>query len=379
MQMIFLAYMVFALCLYFLLSHGKYWRPNFLKHLGATSREIWPDVVAVVPARNEADVLETTLPTLLGHDYPALKVMLVDDASEDATAEVAGRIGNEYPTSYPLSIVNSRPREGWRGKVVAMQCGLDYVTTAGNLPRYVLFTDADIAYDKTLLKRLVAHAESGNYVLTSLMAKLHCKSNAERWLIPPFVYFFQQLYPFRWVNSSKHGVAAAAGGCMLVRYDALKAAGGFERIHTALIDDCALARLMKKHGRIWLGLTEQVKSVRTYPRVRDVCNMVARSAYDQLQYSPLNLLAVLLAMMFVYVVPVLFTVFGHREVWLLGVMSYAYMSFTYLPMVRFYRLPRFFCLTLPIAAIGYMAFTLYSAWRHVTGRGSLWKGRVATA
>ena len=198
----------------------------------------------------------------------------------------------------------------WTGKVWAMKQGVDHADRLAHPPRYLLFTDADIAYAPDALRRLVARAEAGGLVLTSLMAKLRCESFAERALIPAFVFFFQMLYPFAWVNRRDCGTAAAAGGCMLVRRDALRAAGGIEAISDALIDDCALGRKLKSVGPIWLGLTERVRSLRAYPHVSDIRRMVSRSAYDQLHYSPLLLAGTIAGMTLIYLVPPFFSMFG---------------------------------------------------------------------
>ncbi len=369
------AYLSLAVWAYLLLAHGRFWEAHCLETPDSISRDTWPDVCIVIPARNEAEILDKTLPTLLTHDYPELRIILVNDNSEDSTAATAASIASQYPATDCLTVIQGHSRPGWKGKVAAMQWGLDHVANAIP-PRYVLFTDADIAYDKGVIKRLVTHAEAGEYVLTSLMVHLRCKSLAERWLIPPFVYFFKLLYPFRWVNNPARKAAAAAGGCMLVRYDALMQAGGLEPIRKALIDDCALGRLMKRQGNIWLGLAHDICSIRAYPHVHDIRAMVARSAYDQLGYSPVNLAAALAGMILLYIAPVLLALFGHGTNRLLGIASWACMSLTFLPMIRFYGRPLLSCLTLPIIVAFYMAFTLDSAFQYRSGKGGQWKGRT---
>lgn len=370
-----LANMDLGIWTYLLLAHGGFWQPNFLEK-SQKQPETWPEVCAIIPARNEADALDNTLPTLLVQDYPAFQAILVNDGSEDGTEKIAARIAENHQTSHALTVINGVSRLDWKGKVSAMQSGLDKLSQTGIAPRYILFTDADIAYDKDTLKALVAHAETGEYALTSLMVKLHCESKAERWLIPAFVYFFQMLYPFRWVSNPKRKTAAAAGGCMLVRYDALMKAGGLEPIRAALIDDCALAKIMKKQGRIWLGLTKEIRSVRTYPQVSDIRAMVSRTAYDQLGYSPRNLAFAMAGMALIFIAPVLLAAFCHGDTRFLGIISWIFMSITFFPMVRFYNILPLFCAALPIIADFYMSFTIDSALQYMRGRGGQWKGRM---
>jgi hopene-associated glycosyltransferase HpnB len=237
-------------------------------------------------------------------------------------------------------------------------------------------TDADIAYEPEVIRRLVARAEAGSLVLTSLMVKLRCVSLAERALIPAFVFFFQMLYPFAWTNSRNSTMAAAAGGCMLVRRDALEAAGGIEAIRSSLIDDCALGRSMKKQGPIWLGLTGSVHSLRPYPGLGDIRRMVSRSAYDQLDYSPLLLAGTVAGMLLTYLLPPFFAIFGAGLAQITSALTWSLMAFAFLPIVRFYRLSSLWAAALPVIAALYMVFTLDSAVQHWRGRGGLWKGRV---
>jgi hopene-associated glycosyltransferase HpnB len=257
-----------------------------------------------------------------------------------------------------------------------MKQGIQQATSGAERPRYLLLTDADIAYDKGVVRRLAARAEARSLVLTSLMVKLNCESLAERALIPAFVFFFQMLYPFAWVNRRDNPVAAAAGGCMLVRTDALEAASGIEAIRSSLIDDCALGRSMKRQGQIWLGLTDSAHSLRPYPRLADIRQMVARSAYDQLNYSPLLLAGTVIAMLLTYLMPPLLALFATGVVQTIGVLTWGLMTVAFLPIVRFYKLSPLWAMALPGIASLYMIFTLDSAWQHWRGQGGLWKGRV---
>jgi hopene-associated glycosyltransferase HpnB len=257
-----------------------------------------------------------------------------------------------------------------------MQQGVAHADGLNKPPVYLLFTDADIAYTADALRRLVARAEAGNLVLTSLMVKLRCETFSERALIPAFVFFFQMLYPFAFVNDPKFGMAAAAGGCMLVRRDALHAAGGIEAISGALIDDCALGRKLKSVGPIWLGLTDRVRSLRAYPTFDDIRRMVSRSAYDQLNYSPILLIGTVIGMTLIYLVPPFFAAFGGGLSQILGAIAFALMILAFQPILRFYRRAPLWGFALPAIAAAYMVFTLDSAYQHLRGRGGLWKGRV---
>ncbi len=243
-------------------------------------------------------------------------------------------------------------------------------------PTYLLFTDADIVYETDALSRLVAKAQSDKLALTSWMVKLRCESFAERALIPAFIFFFEMLYPFDWVRRRDHSTAAAAGGCMLARCDALAAIGGIESIRGALIDDCALAQQMKKQGPIWLGLTERAHSTRAYPEFEDIRRMVARSAYAQLQYSPALLAGTVATMAGIYLAPVWLALFGHGFAQTAGLLVWAGMAIAFQPVLKFYKLSPFWGPLLPAIALAYMAFTLDSAYQNARGQGGLWKGRV---
>ena len=371
-----IASLALAIWIYLLVARGGFWRTVEREDGTAPTPAHWPDVVAVIPARDEAEVIVRNLTSLLTQHYPgSFAVVLIDDQSRDGTAALAERAAATVGAAGRLTIVNGRtPPPGWGGKVWAMKQGVECVESAA-APRYLLFTDADIAYDPGALRHLVARAEAGDLVLTSYMVKLRCESVSERLFIPAFVYFFRMLYPFAWVNRPG-GTAAAAGGCMLVRSEALRAAGGIDAIRGALIDDCALGRAMKMIGPIWLGLTDRVHSLRAYPDLGDVRRMVARTAYDQLNYSPLLLLATVAAISLVYLVPPGLAVFGSGLAQAAAAAAWMLMLLTFQPMLRFYRLSPLWALALPAVALAYMAFTLDSAYQHARGRGGSWKGRV---
>jgi hopene-associated glycosyltransferase HpnB len=386
--------------LYLVAARGGFWLTS--QRLPAGMRgggpEAWPAVAAVVPARNEAESLPVTLPALLAQEYPGqFSVFLVDDNSDDETGAIAAELGEKAARDggAPLTVVRGRPRPvGWAGKVWAMAQGFAAATgtaaTGTAVPRYVLFTDADIAWGPHALRDLVAAAEADDRALLSQMALLRAETGWERLIVPAFVYFFAQLYPFRKVNDPKSGTAAAAGGCMLVRRSALEAAGGLEPIKGALIDDVALGTLLKKHGnRTWLGLTTDISSARPYPDLASLWHMIARSAYVQLRYNPLLLAGTLAGLLLLYVAPpagVLAALIAAAAgagggtvavAGLAGLAGWALMTASYVPMLRLYRLSAFRSPTLPLIALLYAAMTADSARRHYSGRAVSWRGRAA--
>jgi hopene-associated glycosyltransferase HpnB len=372
--------------LYLVTAHGGYWRTSQRLPRVSGEPDAWPDVVVVVPARNEAEMLPVTLPALLGQDYPgALSVIVVDDGSSDGTGEVAARFA--AGAGRPLRVISGTPPpdgERWAGKVWAMAQGL----RGAGPSDYVVFTDADIAWEAHMLRRLVAAAEGDDRDLVSQMALLRTATGWERAVVPAFVYFFAQLYPFRRVGVPGSRTAAAAGGCMLIRRGALEAAGGLAPIRGALIDDVAMGRLIKgQRGRCWLGVTWQVVSVRPYPRLASLWQMVARSAYTQLRYSPLVLAGTLTGLLFLYALPPAGAITGLVAVLAggdgtaalalgAGLAGWALMSLSYLPMLRLYRLSPLRAPGLPLIALLYGAMTADSARRHYAGRGTEWRGRA---
>lgn len=357
--------------LYLLLFHRGFWllRERDTGPVGEPAQ--WPSVVAVVPARNEADVIQQSIGSLLAQDYPgAFHVVLVDDLSDDGTADLARGRGSDRLTVLTGS---ARP-PGWTGKLWAMSQGADHARTFA--PEFLWFTDADIAHSPDNLRQLVSRAEERKLVLVSLMAKLHCKSAAEHFLIPAFVFFFDMLFPFGAVNNPRSKVAAAAGGCMLARRAALEKAGGIAAIRHNIIDDCALGRAMKAQGPVWLGLTNRAVSLRPYPHISDIRHMVTRTAYAQLGYSPLMLLGTLLGLAMVYLAPVMTALFAWGISQLAGWLAWIVMALMFQPILRFYRLSPLWGLALPLIGVFYAAFTLESAFMHWAGKGGMWKGRA---
>jgi hopene-associated glycosyltransferase HpnB len=369
---------VLAIWLYLLVGRGLFWLGRERDDRTAPAQGPWPPVMAVIPARDEAECVGDTVALLLRQDYPGqFRVILVDDQSQDGTAGVAHAAATALNAADRLTVISGRSLPaGWTGKLWAQSQGVEAAEAAAEPPDYILFTDADIVYVPDELRKLVARARAGGTVLTSLMAKLRCESFAERMFVPAFIFFFQMLYPFAWANDPRRGTAAAAGGCMLVRRDALRAAGGMASIRNALIDDCALAKRLKAHGPIWIGLTEGVQSVRAYPAIADIRKMVSRTAYAQLQYSPLILAGTVLALAVTYLLPVLLAIFAGGWAQILGLAAWLLMALAFQPIVRFYRASPLWGLALPAIAATYMAFTLDSAYQHARGRGGMWKGRA---
>ena len=369
--------MVLAIWLYLLAGRGAFWLARERDDFTVAQVGPWPAIAAVIPARDEAECVGETVASLLRQDYPgAFTVILVDDQSRDGTARVARAAAAALDAADRLSILSGRALPaGWTGKLWAQHQGIEAAEAMAHPPDYLLLTDADIVYGPGALTALVARASSGGTVLTSLMVKLRCRSLAERVFVPAFIFFFQMLYPFGWANDPRRATAAAAGGCMLVRRDALRAAGGMAAIRSALIDDCALAKQLKHRGPIWIGLTDRVHSVRAYPAVGDIRRMVSRTAYAQLNYSPLLLAGTVAGLAVTYLAPVLFALFATGIARVLGVAAWLMMAVAFQPTLRFYRLSPLWGLALPAIAAAYMAFTLDSAYQHARGRGGMWKGR----
>lgn len=364
-----------AIWAYLIAFRGGFWLAGERDDRGQPADPpTWPAVTAVAPARDEADVIARSIASLLAQDYPGpFRVVLVDDSSSDGTARIAEGLGAQGV----LTVLKGAPlAPGWTGKLWAMSQGVEAATAGDAPPKYLLLTDADIAHAPDNLRRLVARAEAGNLALTSLMVRLSCANAAERLLIPAFVYFFAMVYPFAKVNDAKSRVAGAAGGVMLARADALAAAGGIAAIRTALIDDCTLGALMKGQGPIWLGLTDRAESIRPYGSVGEIGRMISRSAYAQLNYSPLILIGAVLGMVVTYLAAPLVAIFAPNPWRWAGVAAWLLMALSFQPTLRFYRRSPLWGLALPAIGALYTAFTVQSAidlWR---GCGGAWKGRA---
>lgn len=371
-----------------------FWRGNFWRLDWQIENEEKPDrqsfsypaVCAVIPARNEATTLPQTLRSLCQQNYSgSFTIIIVDDRSTDGTAEAARSLLEQIPSPPPVEIITAQPLPtDWTGKLWALQQGIDAAETQTPIPEYFFLTDADIQHDTASLLRLVAKAEGENLDLVSVMVKLRCESFWERLLIPAFVFFFQKIYPFAWVNHPHHATAAAAGGCSLLRRQAYHRIGKLAAIRQALIDDCSLAKAVKDSSQppsgIWLGLSASTRSLRVYQSLADIWNMVARTAFAQLNYSPWLLLGTIAGMLLVYIVPIAAIVWGiwlqNWQVAITGLATWLLMARLYYPTVRFYQQSPIWCFALPAIALLYTIMTLDSAWRHWRGKGGLWKGRV---
>ncbi|MGW0563281.1 glycosyltransferase [Streptomyces sp. NPDC003016] len=366
-----------------LLGRGFFWRTD--QRLPRREEpDGWPDVAVVVPARDEAGVLPVSLPSLLLQDYPGrAEIFLVDDDSEDGTGALARELARLHG-GLPLTVASpGAPEPGWTGKLWALRHGIALARARGpeDEPEYLLLTDADIAHAPDSLRELVAAAGANGLDLVSQMARLRVVSGWERLVVPAFVYFFAQLYPFRWVNRAGARTAAAAGGCVLLRNGAAARARVPDTIRQAVIDDVSLAAAVQRSGgRIWLGLAERVDSVRPYPRLGDLWRMVSRSAYAQLRHSPSLLAGTVAGLALVYLAPPLTLCAGLLSVdgtaaWA-GGLAWAVMTATYLPVLRYYRQPLWLAPALPFTAVLYLLMTVDSAVQHYRGRGAAWKGRT---
>jgi hopene-associated glycosyltransferase HpnB len=367
-----------AIWLYLLAGRGGFWLARVRDEMIiAASPERWPAVVAIVPARNEADVIAQSVRSLLGQDYPGpFRIVVVDDGSSDGTAAAALQAPTTSTRERALDVISGAELpSGWTGKLWALEQGVRHAKAAG-ASDYFLLTDADIGHAPDNLRALVARAEQEGRVLVSLMAELSCTTWSERFLIPAFVFFFQMLYPFGWVAQNDRKMAAAAGGCMLVKRDALERAGGIASVRAEIIDDCAMARRLKRQGPIWLGLTRRARSLRPYGGFAAIGRMVSRSAYAQLGYSPFVLTGTVAAMALIYVAPPLIALFAEGPARWAGLAACLVMALSMQPMLRFYRISPIWGLALPAMGAAYTLFTVQSAFAVWRGRGGLWKGRV---
>jgi hopene-associated glycosyltransferase HpnB len=361
-----------------LFLRGGFWRADQRLPAGTAAPAAWPGVVAVIPARDEAATIGEVVAAHRASDYPGgYPVIVVDDGSADGTGALARAAGAEAVAAPPLP-------PGWSGKLSALAAGIEAAGRASPGAAWLLLTDADIRHAPGVLRRLVALAEGRGLAMASLMARLDDRGFWGALLVPAFVFFFQMLYPFPLANRSEHPVAAAAGGCVLIRRDALAAIGGIGAIRGALIDDCTLAAKVKRAGTghaIWLGLAEdEVVSLRDNRRLGTIWTMVARTAFTQLGHSWALLAATLAGLALVFLAPPMLLVAGLTGAgwWptVTGALGWAAMAVAYAPTLALYGRPWWQGLALPLAAALYGAMTLSSALRHRRGRGGAWKGRT---
>ena len=364
-----------------LFARGGFWRARPAAPLASAPREAWPAVAAVVPARNEADVIAQAVGTLLAQEYPGpFHVIVVDDHSTDGTADAARAAALALQCPERLTVLGAKPLPpGWSGKVWAQSQGIEAVRTLGLPADFLLLTDADIGHPTDAVMQLVARADAEKRDLVSLMVRLRCDSFWEKALIPAFVFFFAKLYPFSWVNNPRNKTAAAAGGCMLVRRTALEEAGGIESIRAELIDDCSLAARIKHRGEgrhpIRLDVAARSVSLRPYDNWREIWNMIARTAFTQLHYSGWLLAGTLAGMAIIYLIPPVAALeLGPRGLpaWL----AWAAMCCSYAPMLRYYGRSPLWAPFLPLVALFYVGATFASAVRYWRGKGGQWKARV---
>ena len=363
--------------IYLLWAHGGFWRVSASLAAPAPLPPTPARVVAVIPARDEADVIGDTVRSLLRQQsVSSLHVIVVDDASSDGTAAAAAAAAHSAGADDRLTIVSGQPLPaGWTGKLWAMSQGV--TAAAAFEPDYLLLTDADIHHDSGNVASLLAIAQSQSSDLVSFMVELSVATLAERALIPAFVFFFFLLYPPRATASPRARTAGAAGGCMLVRPEALERIGGLQSIRSELIDDCALARAIKRTGgAVRLALTRTAHSTRLYGSFGDVGRMISRSAFYQLKHSGIVLAGTILGLGVVYLLPPLLLLSSDPVCRVLGAAAWLLMSACYVPMVRFYRRSLFWSLGLPLVATFYAGATLHSALQYATRRGGSWKGRV---
>jgi hopene-associated glycosyltransferase HpnB len=373
-----LALLSLALWIALLLFWHQFWRTDQRLPSEPEGLARWPSVVAVIPARNEAATIVTCLESLAAQDYAGrFRIVVSNDSSTDDTAELATEFARTLPAG-KITVIDAGPLPGdWAGKMWALNEGLR--SLGSEQPEFFWLSDADIRHAPMTLRLLVSKAVGERLALTSLMVRLSCRTFWEKLLVPPFIFFFGLLYPFRAVNDPGSPIAAAAGGAILIRRDALEAIGGLQSIGDAIIDDCALARAVKQSGRrIWLGLADHSQSLRDYPDLADLWAMVSRSAYHQLGYSPLLLVLTMLGLAITFLVPpfaILATPLVPPIAAISGIVAWALMVMAYLPTVRYHGLADPWALTLPAAALIYAAMTASSALDYHSGRKQRWRER----
>lgn len=374
--MLVLSILVLAIWLYLLLFHVEFWRVDRLK---LAAPETWESkrVAIVIPARDEADVVGRCVGSLLRQSFSGeLWLFVVDDQSSDGTANVARAVAGSLGLAERLTVISGAALpDGWTGKVWAMQQGWQVAKSLN--PDFVLLTDADVEHASDNVARLIWQAERGSFDLVSVMVKLHCQTLAEKFAIPAFVYFFFLLYPPARITNPRSQVAGAAGGCVLIRPEILEKAGGFESIRGEIIDDCSLAKRVKgAGGRLWLGMSQETRSIRGYTTLAKIRKMISRTAFNQLRHSWVLLLACIVGMALTFVAPMALVWTRDRTAAWIATIACFTMFLSYVPVLRLYRVNLLSAVTLPFAAVFYMYATVHSAVNYWRGKGGEWKGRV---
>ena len=365
-----------AIWVYLFFARGSFWRLQG-DSTEPDSQTPWPRIVAIVPARNEAETIARAVASLAKQDYPGdFSIVVVDDHSSDGTGTLALKGAEKAPAPTRIAVhAAAELPPGWTGKVWAMNEGVRAV--ADKAPDFLWFTDADIEHAPNTLRRLVTRASNDSLDLASLMVLLQAKTFPELLLIPPFLYFFLMLYPPRWIADPQSRTAGAAGGCILLRRTALDRIGGMAAIRSEVIDDCSLARAVKNNrGKLWMGLTRESVSLRSYGSFAEIRDLIARTAFTQLRYSFFALLGTLVALFVTYVLPLISFFSGEDPAWFLAATAICLMAVSFGVTVRFYNLRFLWALTLPVAAMFYAYATFLSALRYWFGHGGQWKGRA---
>ncbi len=372
-MMLALAGVAVSIWLYLLFGRGLFWR---LRETVLAGVPVPRRVAVLIPARDEGQVVGRSIQSIVAQDFPGpFHIFLIDDHSSDRTVEVA-RAAAELDL---LTVIAAQQLpEGWTGKLWALAQGIRQAESFQ--PDYLLFSDADIVHAPDGISRLVARAEAGSYDLVSWMVKLRCETFAERALIPAFVFFFFMLYPPSWTENARRRTAGAAGGCILLRWDALARIGGIAAIRGELIDDCALAKEVKRAGgKVWLGVTSQTRSIRSYGTFGEIGRMISRTAFWQLRHSAILLAGTIAGMFVTYMLPPLLLLTARPTVMALGAFAWVLTMVAYAPSLRFYGLSLLWAPALPLVAVFYTGATIHSAVRYWRGRGGEWKGRAQDA
>jgi hopene-associated glycosyltransferase HpnB len=377
-MLVFVSFLVFIIWVVLFFAWGNFWQiwefDSDRAQFPAPPR--WPSVTAVLPARNEAASIEAVIRALAAQDYAGeFSVIVVDDHSDDGTAQIADRTATETNTASRIHVISAPELTGgWTGKLWALNAGVMESAAAGH--DFFWFTDADVVHTPDTLQRLVSRAAADELDLVSLMVLLRAETFAERLLIPAFLYFFLMLYPPKWIAKRNAKTAGAAGGCVLLRRATFERAGGLAAIRSEVIDDCALARAVKRSGgTVRMGLTRASQSLRSYENFSEIRDVIARTAFTQLRYSAILLAGTIVAMVSIFVLPLALTFSANIRVWPLGLAAWCLMTASFLPTITFYRLRPIWAPLLPLAALFYTYATCLSAVRYWSGRGGQWKGR----